>query len=102
MVLCFGDGFADLLGRRFGRNYPLPWNRSKSVVGSAAFFLSALGGSLWMCRWFASLGFLHAPSPSSLAAVTLAATFVESLPIPDWDNLTVFLSVLFASNFVPL
>jgi dolichol kinase len=33
MVLCAGDGFADLAGRRFGGRYRLPHNRAKVYRG---------------------------------------------------------------------
>lgn len=37
-LMCGGDGFADLVGRRFG-SVKLPHNRNKSWVGSLAMFL---------------------------------------------------------------
>eukprot|EP00241_Pyramimonas_parkeae_P021860 CAMPEP_0114318674 /NCGR_PEP_ID=MMETSP0059-20121206/24785_1 /TAXON_ID=36894 /ORGANISM="Pyramimonas parkeae, Strain CCMP726" /LENGTH=242 /DNA_ID=CAMNT_0001445533 /DNA_START=490 /DNA_END=1215 /DNA_ORIENTATION=- len=38
MLLCGGDGFADIFGRRYGKAR-LPWNRNKSLAGSAAMFV---------------------------------------------------------------
>jgi phytol kinase len=52
MMLCGGDGLADIIGRRFGK-VKLPWNGSKS--------------------WAGSLGML----------------IVETLPIPDIDNISI-------------
>mmetsp|Transcript_9098 Transcript_9098/g.55419 ORF Transcript_9098/g.55419 Transcript_9098/m.55419 type:complete len:350 (-) Transcript_9098:709-1758(-) len=37
-TVCVGDGLADLVGRRFGREIKLPYNKDKSVAGSAAMF----------------------------------------------------------------
>lgn len=37
-MMCGGDGFADIIGRRFGKN-KLPWNKVKSAEGSVAMFL---------------------------------------------------------------
>jgi dolichol kinase len=37
-LMCGGDGLADIVGRRFGRGNPLPWNAQKSWAGSAAMF----------------------------------------------------------------
>lgn len=38
-LMCGGDGIADIVGRRFGRGNPLPYNSSKSWAGSLAMFL---------------------------------------------------------------
>src|SRR3990172_9612441 len=38
MMLCGGDGLADILGRRYGK-VKLPWNRGKSWAGSGGMFL---------------------------------------------------------------
>ena len=40
-ALCFGDGAAEAFGRRFGRTVPLPWNKHKSLAGSAGFVFTA-------------------------------------------------------------
>lgn len=37
-ILCGGDGMADIIGRRFGRN-KLPYNSLKTIEGSLAMFL---------------------------------------------------------------
>jgi phytol kinase len=42
-MMCGGDGLADIVGRRFGKGNPLPWNAQKSWAGSAAM---AFGGML--------------------------------------------------------
>lgn len=36
-MMCGGDGFADIIGRKFGRGNALPWNAEKSWAGSAGF-----------------------------------------------------------------
>lgn len=41
-------GLADIVGRRFGKGNPLPWNPEKSWAGSAAMFLGA-------CVWRAHI-----------------------------------------------
>ncbi|KAH8941238.1 hypothetical protein BDL97_14G027100 [Sphagnum fallax] len=38
--LCAGDGFADIVGRNYGTE-KLPYNHSKSYIGSLAFFAAA-------------------------------------------------------------
>lgn len=42
-MMCGGDGFADLFGRRFGKGNPLPWNAEKSFAGSAGFVGGGFG-----------------------------------------------------------
>ena len=90
-ILAFGDGMATIAGRRLsGRR--IPWNREKSVAGSAAFVLfGGAAGSLlcWWCRpvivpppylWF-SIGMPF--------VAALAAAAVETIPIRLDDNVSV-------------
>jgi phytol kinase len=96
-MMCGGDGFADIVGRRLGgaKALKLPWNASKSWPGSAAMFLAGLGMSAGFFALFCSLGFFECFSARVvlpyLAAVCAACTLVESLPINSWfdDNLSV-------------
>ncbi|KAK9158757.1 hypothetical protein Scep_005331 [Stephania cephalantha] len=37
-MMCGGDGFADIMGRRFG-SIKIPYNQQKSLVGSLSMFL---------------------------------------------------------------
>jgi dolichol kinase len=41
-MMCAGDGLADVVGRRWGQQLPLPWNKQKSWPGSAALLLGGL------------------------------------------------------------
>jgi uncharacterized protein (TIGR00297 family) len=83
-VLAAGDSAACLAGRRLGRTR-LPWNRAKSVAGTAAFFAAALPVSASAFAWVdgrsfpAGLAFLAGP-------VALGA-LAESLPSKLGDNL---------------
>lgn len=96
MLMCGGDGIADLVGRRIP-SPKLPWSREKSVVGSLSvlvggFILAAF--ILWVyvaARVFAApfSGYLV-----PLAILSLAAAAVESLPYRDVDNLTVPLAAV--------
>jgi uncharacterized protein (TIGR00297 family) len=90
-ILAFGDGMASVVGRRWGHRR-IPWNRDKSVAGSAALFLcgGAAGAFLaWWCRpavipppflWF-SVGV-----PFFAA---LVAAFAETIPVRLDDNILV-------------
>jgi len=93
MILCAGDGLADIVGRRLGRT-PLPYNHNKTVEGSAVMFLGGWLMSLGMVAVFrAASAFLPpidaAAAPWIIGLIALTATFVESLPLPDVDNLTI-------------
>lgn len=91
MLLCGGDGLADIIGRRFGTQ-KLPWNAGKSWAGSLGMFLGGWMFSAAILSVFVAAG--HLPQPFSayllpLTLVALAGTLVESLPLHDVDNLTV-------------
>ena len=91
-MMCGGDGFADIIGRRFGRGNALPWNAEKSFAGSAV----SCGGFAARARllaYFHLFGFIDV-SASTYAATLVIATvcaIVESLPIASVvdDNFTV-------------
>lgn len=92
IILCVGDGVADLFGRRWGR-WRLPWNPDKSWAGSLAFFACSLLVALAYSALFMHWGYFSDPSGllcAKLAGITLAATIVESMSWADVDNLTVF------------
>ncbi|MDR2601486.1 MAG: phosphatidate cytidylyltransferase [Spirochaetaceae bacterium] len=87
-ALAFGDGFASLIGRIFGMTRPAILN-GKSVEGSLACFtavyISALTAS---CGWTAAF------------FIALTATFIEMLPLKDWDNIIIPLSTGCAAFFL--
>ncbi|KAB1225731.1 putative phytol kinase 3, chloroplastic [Morella rubra] len=101
--LCAGDGFADIIGRRFG-SLKLPYNRNKSVVGSAAMAAASLLASIGYMYYFSSFRFVQASWEMFMGflVVTLASTLVESLPISTDidDNLTVPLTSILVGTLV--
>ena len=91
MVLCGGDGLADLLGSRI-KSTPLPWSKTKSWLGSIAFFLGGSLLSLGVLAIFNSVGVFDINWSTficTLIIVWLVATIVESLPLKEVDNITV-------------
>jgi phytol kinase len=93
MILCGGDGLADLVGRRFGRRR-LPHNPGKSWIGSGAMFLGGYLLALAMVAIFQATGTLVPgvvlkAAAASIAWIALGSTIVESLPVADVDNLTI-------------
>eukprot|EP00879_Flechtneria_rotunda_P012397 GHRR01012945.1.p1 GENE.GHRR01012945.1~~GHRR01012945.1.p1 ORF type:complete len:195 (+),score=58.15 GHRR01012945.1:921-1505(+) len=104
-MMCGGDGFADIIGRRFG-SVKLPWNSSKSWAGTAAMFLAGMVMASGFFGLFCGMGYfecfhLQYVLPY-LAVVCGACTVVESLPINHWfdDNLSVPLVAIGVSMVV--
>jgi len=87
-ALAFGDGFASLAGRLFGRIRPA-FLFGKSVEGSTACFI-ATGLSVYLI------------SQNYMVALTAAsvATAVEALPLEDYDNIVLPLAVGVAVQWV--
>jgi len=87
-ALAFGDGFASLVGKFFGKWRPAILC-GKSVEGSlacfAAVFISAFAVS-------------HSINIAFIAAFT--ATVVEALPLEDYDNMAIPVTVGLAVQFI--
>jgi len=83
-LLAFGDGAATLAGLAIG-GLRLPWNRGKSVAGTAAYFL--VGTAAASLQFGVVRGL--APSPGEVICLAFAAAagaVVESLPSELDDN----------------
>ncbi|MCG9893647.1 MAG: hypothetical protein MH252_21565 [Thermosynechococcaceae cyanobacterium MS004] len=93
MMLCGGDGLADIVGRRLGR-HKLPFNTDKSWAGSGAMLGGSFMFAVGMLAWFNHL-MLFTPSLNlgetalRVGAIALVVTGVEALPLRDIDNLTI-------------
>jgi phytol kinase len=96
MLMCGGDGLADIFGRRWGKSN-LPWSKNKTYFGSLGMFL---GGWLlsFLILWIFSISGVFSASFQSyiipITIIALIATLVESLPIKDVDNITVTLTAI--------
>ena len=93
MLMCGGDGLADILGRRFGR-LAILWNATKTWAGSLGMFLGGWIFAAAILAIYVQVGIFPVTFTSYLPAITiiaLAGTLVESLPFPDIDNITVTL-----------
>lgn len=96
MILCGGDGLADVVGRQFGRA-KLPWNPRKSWAGSAAMLIASFALALAYVALFIQLGVFQfdlATSLAPLALICLAATGVEAVSGQDMDNITITVTAL--------
>ncbi|KAH0461220.1 hypothetical protein IEQ34_008795 [Dendrobium chrysotoxum] len=101
--LCAGDGFADIVGRRYGKQ-KLPYNSSKSFAGTIAMAASGFLASILCMHFLASFGYIVESWSLVLAffLVSVASAIVESLPISSQldDNLTVPLTSYFVGAVV--
>ena len=96
MLMCGGDGLADIVGRRFGKR-KLPWNPQKSWIGSLAMLAGGLVFAAIILAIFFTAGKFQGSLVAILPAVTLIAvlaTLVESLPFKDIDNITITLTAI--------
>jgi dolichol kinase len=80
-ALAFGDGFAALIGKLFGRRRPA-FLYGKSIEGSLACFAAT-----FIAAWLVSRNIIVS------AAAAFTATAVEALPLEDYDNIALPLVV---------
>jgi phytol kinase len=102
MLMCGGDGIADLVGRRVA-SPKLPWSREKSLAGSLAVLLGGWLLSALILAVYIRAGIFAGPWSAflfPLALVSLAGMVVESLPFKDVDNLTVIAIAVIAGYFL--
>lgn len=97
MLMCGGDGLAEILGRNYGK-IRIPWNPQKTWIGSLGMFIGGFSLSIFILWIYITVGIFTAPLLSLLPAlllISIAGTAIETLPIPDVDNITVtFTAVL--------
>jgi phytol kinase len=101
MVMCGGDGLADVVGRRL-KSMRIPWNPAKSVAGALAMFLGGFIFSTLILGIFIAAGVFGISFGATLlplALISLAATLVESLPLRDIDNLTTTLTAVLLGHY---
>lgn len=80
--LAVGDGFADLVGRRFGKH---KWRKGgqKSIEGTIAFAVSAFASSLALIGWFHMFRILAVTPVAAagrVAGISVACAAVELAP----------------------
>jgi phytol kinase len=102
MLVCGGDGMADIIGRRYGER-KLPWNKKKSWMGSLWFFIGGWLLTILVLAVFVQAGVFPGPISAYFMKVTLIAlvvTLVESVTPQDYDNLTIALASLALGYFL--
>ncbi|MCS6995207.1 MAG: phosphatidate cytidylyltransferase [Anaerolineales bacterium] len=91
MMMCGGDGIADLVGRRVA-SPKWPHSPQKSLAGSLGVFLGGWFLAAFVLWVYGMTGVFSEPFPAYLGTLTViaaASTLVESLPQRDIDNITV-------------
>jgi len=91
MLLCGGDGLADIMGRRI-KSAALPWSHGKTWLGTIVMLTGGWTFSIIMVWVFVLAGVFVKPLYSYLLGITIlsiAGALIESLPLKDIDNITV-------------
>ncbi len=91
MMMCGGDGIADLVGRRF-KSPKLFHSPAKSVAGSLGVFFGGWVLSAFVLAMYLLAGVFDGQVSAYLLPLTVIAaiaTVIESLPQRDVDNITV-------------
>jgi len=91
MVLCGGDGFGDVIGKRISSG-PLLWSPRKTWAGSLAVLVGSFVFSLLVLAVFIQFGVFNLSwgvLVPRLLLISVVSAAVESLPLSDLDNLTV-------------
>jgi phytol kinase len=90
LQMSLADGFAAVMGVRFGRQSYLVFSHRKSVVGTLAFFAT----SFLILVAYAQAASVHLHLAFMLAAAALAA-FMENLAVAGLDNLVLPVLIAF-------
>lgn len=91
MLLCGGDGLADIIGKRFGESR-LPWSPKKSWAGSLSMFAGGWLFAVAVIAVYVAAGVFSGSLLDYLpgiSVIALAGMLVESIPLNDIDNITV-------------
>jgi farnesol kinase len=99
VLLCVGDGFAEIFGRRYGRGAlgALPFNRRKTYAGSLAFVVLSLVAAELLYLHFYEHGFVSLRYSAferrvRFALVCLAGAVAEGAVNTEWDNIVVYVA----------
>lgn len=97
MILCGGDGLADIVGKRIG-GVRLPWSPKKTLAGSITMLLGGFLFALLVVWVFVDQGFFTGSILDyilPIGVIAIGSTLVESLPVIDIDNIIVPLFSVF-------
>ena len=77
LCLAFGDGFASIIGKMFGKR-KLPFSKGKTYAGSTGCFIACFIALL-----------LFTKSIKISLIVAAVTTLIEAFPLGDWDNIII-------------
>lgn len=100
MLLCGGDGLADLLGRQL-KTRPIPWNPQKTLAGSMGMFFGGAVFTIFVMIiyiFFSGMPGTIGGYLPGIFAIAFVATIVESLPLTEIDNITITLAAVFLGH----
>jgi phytol kinase len=91
MLMAWADGFADVLGRRFGTHKYRVMGTVKSIEGSLGFFVVGILASFVTISFFQAFAGVVITQPVLFISIGIAAvaTLIEALSPKGSDNLTV-------------
>ena len=98
MVLCGGDGLADIVGRRI-KSRPIPWSKTKTLAGTIAMFLGSFLMTILILWIFIRAGIFSLSLESitgRIVLLSILAAIIETVPVKDFDNLSVPIVVVLA------
>ena len=102
MIMCGGDGIADLVWRRV-KSSNLLWSPQKTVAGSVSVFGGGWLLSAFILAIYLGAGVFAKPFGAyvmPLIIIALVSTVVESLPFKDVDNITVTMAAAILGYFL--
>ncbi len=76
-ALAFGDGLSSIFGKLFGK-HQMPLFKGKTIAGSLACLVAVFFTSYTVCG-----------NPAKSLIIAVGATFIEALPLKDFDNLLI-------------
>ncbi|KAJ6236540.1 farnesol kinase [Anaeramoeba flamelloides] len=93
-ALCFGDGFACLMGERFGKKVfgKLPWSSHKTWVGLFSFFIFSMLSYFVLVLVYTSyddvlwLAFLRNPF---VPIIMIVSAITETITLKNYDNIMI-------------
>ncbi len=85
--LSIGDGFADIIGRKYGK-HKWVFNKKKSIEGSIGFCLTSFIGSVLFLYFFNLNGYNYKYNILKIFVVSLLCSFIELIPFID-DNISI-------------
>jgi phytol kinase len=94
MMMCGGDGIADIVGRKFD-SAKLPWSKEKSIAGTVSVFVGGWVMSAAIIFIYVTAGVFGGAITNYLLPITVIAivgALVESLHFKDIDNISMTLA----------